>query len=237
MKKKKSMGEVIIMTEVIEEIREGNIVGRLVYDPEPDNPREWDNLGRMVCFHKRYKLGDEHDLKPEMFNSWEELEEYLIKNEDAVVILPLYLFDHSALFMNTTGFRHLGWYGAFDSGQVGYIYATREAIKKEYGVKRISKKLKRKVEEVLLGEVETYDKFLRGEVYGYEIVRLNKCPYCGHVEEEYLDGCYGYYDEGYAREEMSRMVKIYAEKEEKCTNRGDYICNIGYACDGCPHRE
>ena len=26
----------------------------------PDNPRNWDNIGTMVCFHSRYDLGDKH---------------------------------------------------------------------------------------------------------------------------------------------------------------------------------
>lgn len=32
---------------------------RIVSDPDPSSPREWDNLGRMVCWHDRYNLGDE----------------------------------------------------------------------------------------------------------------------------------------------------------------------------------
>lgn len=31
------------------------------YDEDAESPREWDNLGKMVCFHGRYDLGDEHD--------------------------------------------------------------------------------------------------------------------------------------------------------------------------------
>ena len=25
-----------------------------------DDPRSWDNIGTMVCFHSRYNLGDKH---------------------------------------------------------------------------------------------------------------------------------------------------------------------------------
>ena len=32
---------------------------RLVHDDEPQSPREWDNLGTMACWHRRYTLGDE----------------------------------------------------------------------------------------------------------------------------------------------------------------------------------
>ena len=36
------------------------IVGKIYYDPDPLNPRkEWDNAATMVCWHRRYDLGDE----------------------------------------------------------------------------------------------------------------------------------------------------------------------------------
>lgn len=34
---------------------------RIVHDDSTDSPREWDNAGRMVCFHNRYRLGDSHN--------------------------------------------------------------------------------------------------------------------------------------------------------------------------------
>ena len=34
-----------------------------MYDNEPLNPRtDYDNFGRMVCWHNRYNLGDEHSF-------------------------------------------------------------------------------------------------------------------------------------------------------------------------------
>lgn len=30
-------------------------------DDDPLNPREDDNFGKMVCFHRRYHLGDHHN--------------------------------------------------------------------------------------------------------------------------------------------------------------------------------
>lgn len=32
------------------------------YDNDPQNPRtDWDNLGHMICWHRRYSLGDKHN--------------------------------------------------------------------------------------------------------------------------------------------------------------------------------
>ena len=34
---------------------------QIMLDDEPMNPRtDWDNFGHMVCWHRRYNLGDEH---------------------------------------------------------------------------------------------------------------------------------------------------------------------------------
>ena len=126
----------------------------------------------MVCFHKRYILGHKHD-----FHDVEEFKEFIGSAD--IVALPLFLYDHSGITMKTTPFS-CGW----DSGQVGFIYATREQILKEYGVKKVTSKIREKVEKLLIAEVDTYDKYLTGEVFGF-IIEKN-----GDIE----DICYGFYD-------------------------------------------
>ena len=147
-------------------------------DDCPSSPREWCNLGTMVCFHGSHDLGDEHDYNQSDYNSWDELESAIIKENDVAVILPLYLYDHSGITMNTTGFS-CRW----DSGQVGFVYISKAKIREEYSVKRISAKLKKRIEGYLVSEVNTYDQYLVGDVYGFNI--------------EYSDGdsdsCSGYY--------------------------------------------
>ena len=32
---------------------------KIFHDSAPQSPREWDNLGTMVCWHRKYCLGDE----------------------------------------------------------------------------------------------------------------------------------------------------------------------------------
>lgn len=94
------------------------------------------------------------------------------------VILPLYLYDHSGITMNTTGF-HCPW----DSGQVGFIHVSLEDVRREYGVQRVSGKLRRTVEDALRAEVSAYDDYLRGEVYGFVIER----------DGDHVESCWGFF--------------------------------------------
>ena len=125
-------------------------------DPDPENPRDWENVGRMVCQHGRYKLGD---LTRMSFESAKE-----VYGESNIISLPLYLYDHSGITMSTKPFS-CPW----DSGQVGYIYATKDDIRKQWNCKNITEKIRKAVYIALKAEVELYDHYLTGNVYGYQI--------------------------------------------------------------------
>jgi hypothetical protein len=164
-------------------LKDGRIV-KIVHDDNAESPRDWDNIGKMVCFHRRYNLGDEHNLKSSDFNGWDEIEKYLREEEQATIILPLYLFDHSGITMST----HSAHFRACDSagwdwGQVGFIYATDKDCTDE-------KMTPEQVEKYLCGEVETYAKYLEGDIWGFEI--WSTCCECGE-EKDVEDSCYGFY--------------------------------------------
>jgi hypothetical protein len=163
----------------------------IVQDEDAQNPRtEWDNLGTMVCGHRRYNLGDKdagYDTAD--FGSWAEMRAAIERENKGCIILPLYLYDHSGITMNTTGFS-CGW----DSGQVGFIYVSRATILKEYGGKIVTEKLRKRVTQYLVNEVATYDDYLTGAVYGYQVL---------DSEGESIDSCYGYY--GYDHEKSGLL--------------------------------
>lgn len=127
---------------------------RILIEPDFDavNPRDGSGLTKMVCFHKKYELGDEHDYRVGDFNGWRELEERLVK-DGAKAILPLYLYDHSGLSMNTSGFD-CHW----DSGQVGFIYVDEKEM--ENFDNDLDKAFAFMVEEV-----NDYDNYLSGEYF------------------------------------------------------------------------
>ena len=145
-----------------------NEVGRLkvVYDEGYESPRDVnDTLGKMVCFHNRYCLGDAHNNKISDYDSWEEVCESILKTygrNNIAVIMPLYLYDHSGLSISTTPYS-CRW----DSGQIGFIFATKEDVRSNFKVKRVTSKLVERTREILLAEVEEYDSYLKGEVFGF----------------------------------------------------------------------
>jgi len=164
----------------------------------PFNPRkEYDNVGKMVCWH-RYDLGDEQPtVDPEEYN------DILDKVEkDGGVVLPLYLYDHSGITMSTTPFS-CPW----DSGQVGWIYVEADTIRKEWGgkSKRLTEAAREKARRCLISEVETYDQYLTGEVYGYNIA----------FADEPLDSCWGYYGIESVRESAAKALAYYLNKDKK----------------------
>ena len=176
----------------VEEI--GNKIVRIYVDENPNNPREICNLGKMVCFHRRYNLGDNNNLSPDMFEGWEEMKDYLTKELNAVVILPLYLYDHSGLRIKVGSFGGLlpQGHAEFDSRQVGFIYATKEDILAYYD-KEMTEELKKEVEDTLSAEVKIYNQYLQGDIYGYTINKRTTCPECGAIHENVLDSCWGFY--------------------------------------------
>lgn len=158
-------------------------------DTYAPDPREYENtLGIMVCFHKRYNLPNELDLKSRDFNSWEEIEAFLYKQYGAVESESVFMLDHSGITISTSDFGD-----PWDSGQVGYIFTTQQKIQEffpEY--KRLTKKRLKGIREILRAEVKNYDSYLRGEVYVVEI----KGP-----DEEFREPWFGYYDLETAKEE------------------------------------
>lgn len=129
----------------------------------------------------------------------EELTEHPSKNwPDAVIALPLFLYDHSGITMNTGGFS-CPW----DSGCVGYIYVTRDTLAKE----GLADKTDEEIADYLRGEVSVYDQYLTGDIWYYSITDTET--------GEVVDSCGGIFGYEYAEEEAQKALEYFenAEKE------------------------
>jgi hypothetical protein len=161
----------------VEKFKVDGLTVRILYDTDGPNPRkDYDQYGHMICFHRRYKLGDEHSMSVE---EAKELSDKVLK--EGGIVLPLYLYDHSGITMSTNAFS-CPW----DSGQVGFIYQTRAEIRKNYGVKRVTKKVFEQAMSSMVGEVREYDFHITGQCYGYIV----ESP-----QGENLDSCWGFLGE------------------------------------------
>lgn len=186
----------------------------IYFDDDSEDPRNWDNLGTMVCSHRRYSLGDEQFNKNRIdyYSSFDELfADYInlqygiaegdydaVLNEKEIntvwkwidknmVYAPLYMFEHSGIRIKIGSFYNCGLpqgYAEFDSGQIGFIYASKTGIRKWFSVEKITKKLKDKAMACLESEVETYDDWESGNCYGF-IIR--------DKHGENIDSCWGFY--------------------------------------------
>jgi hypothetical protein len=167
------------------------------------NPREDDNFTTMVCFHKRYDLGDKHHVDGDAYSSWEEMEEAIKAEHEVMIMKPLYMYEHSGITISTSPFS-CSW----DSGRLGLVYITKPSLMKLCGRTDFTEE---ELSAMLESEVKTYDMYVQGEVYSYSIYEVTTCS-LGHEHEELLDSCGGYYGEEEAREEADSIVKVYQER-------------------------
>lgn len=158
---------------------------KIMHDTSPESPREWDNLGTMYCEHRRYELGDKKAQDISVYNYKTEQRE---TPDKGYTILPLYLYDHGGITMSTGRFS-CPW----DSGCVGYIYVSDDDVKNEYGWKIITKKRREIITKRLKAEVEVYDQYLTGDVYGFQFESFAVYEDGREESLDDSDSCWGFY--------------------------------------------
>lgn len=142
-------------------------------DPVPESPANWDNLGSITySARSRHTLGTE----PTTQGEHEEIKSKIASGE--LVGLPVYAYIHGGAIIRTTPFS-CPW----DSGQSGWVYCTKADARKTFGGKILTAKARQRTLNVLQAEVETFNQYLNGEVYGYVVI----------VDGEEVDSCWGYY--------------------------------------------
>lgn len=147
-----------------------------------ESPRQWDNAGTMAIFHRRYDFGDKLE-----FSNTEDLDAYLASGD--CYALPIYMYDHGGVTISTSPYS-CGW----DSGQVGYIYMSKEKARDEAYIDPL---------QILENEVKNMDSYLRGEVYGYQVF---------NADHEELDSCWGYLGDMKWCIEEAKSVADYYER-------------------------
>lgn len=184
---------------------------------DPWNPREWDNLCTMVCWHRRYSLGDDHNYdgiedffqalcKDVLGKGYDETSELywqdmlkMLEDSNLILIKAINIYDHSGITVSTSS--GYPYNDRWDAGCVGFIYVKKKTIMEEtrYATDETWRDV---AEDFIKSEMETYDNYLRGDVYGFKltkkVIEQEICPHCGEIiredeEEEEVDMCWGFY--------------------------------------------
>lgn len=240
---------------------------RIVPDSDPESPREWCNVATLVCDHRRYNLGDYQDGHDKAATAIRASRDYRATWEDSptgtfrhkgtvydcldlshgpdlyiamslcsdIVMQPLYLYDHSGLTISTGRFS-CPW----DSGQVGFAFVSLATIRHETRWRTMCKPAVTWARRCIDAEVETYDSYLRGDVYGY-IVEIamewedesynprtgRRYPEPSEWEEIPDGSCWGYYGEA-AESGLAEQAAAAIEYDarQRRTNRNTRLASL-----------
>lgn len=192
---------------------------RILRDENPSNPRtEWDNVTIMICHHKRYTMGD---MKASLefptgdFAGWSALAEAIGKKYKPIAMKPLYMYDHSGITISTTPFS-CPW----DSGQIGFVLVPGSQ-RKEQWPKTLNPQPAEEVilawaEQAIKTDVEVYDQYLRGDVYGFVVDEAVEDPtrpgeQMIDCDEEPVfdegDSCWGFYGSDWKTNGMDDHIR------------------------------
>lgn len=178
---------------------------KIKQDSDPESPREWSNLGSFYTTKNNGYIKREIEIDNFSFGSDADSDiERLSKL--GYIAIPVSIYDHSGWTVFS------GVANDWDSGCIGFYVVSREKIREDFEYKRISKKLLTRVKNIMESEIKTFDQFIQGEIWCYEITKdgelLDSC--CGFYEEDNLDDFRKHLEEYFPAE-----VNISKEEFEK----------------------
>lgn len=189
--------------DAIERIEQDGFVGEIHYDEDPMSPVDaMDQLGTLVTWHRRSCWQEDGE---KVFGTPNDFMERA--KREGWVWVNVGLIDHSGqsfyLISEDTRKRtqrrgddaHPMDPGGWDSGQVGFLYTTKDRFKEVMDTNLHRWRVRAK--EALESELETWDEYARGAVYGYVV----KAP-----GGEVIESCWGFYGDESVKAEMKAAM-------------------------------
>ena len=167
-----------------------------------------------ITYNKRsrYVLGNEAVTADEAAALQERM------NAGEVIGIPVYAYVHSGSTIRCSDVGN-PFECRWDSGRSGLAYITTADAQREWDLPSL-RDVKERAESYIRNFVETFDAYLKGEVYGYVAEKAVVDPDSGEVldgEFEEEDSCWGFY--GFDRNEsgMAEAIKPYVDKGYEIT--------------------
>ena len=181
---------------------------KIGYDEYSESPRKDYNIGKILCFPNKYiknelELPYEYDEKFKESRNLNEIEEMLTKL--GYIHERICVYDHSgvSIYLGTPCCR-------WDSCYIGWYCVSREEVKKQYGVKRLVKQRVNKVKKLMNTEIRTYNNWINGNVYWYELSKngevIDSCG--GFIADSQEDAIKEIYESGYLDSDFTNSFTL-----------------------------
>ena len=193
------------MTDALKTINYKGYTINIDYDPSPESPREWDDLSTIYSNSRRYDF-DGHSIEELIQEVGGNIYDNVIPWDligKKYYYRKVWMYDHSGITVRTaeeSPWGNMG-YMAWDSGLAGVIVVDKKAAKKEWDTDT-----KARAEKWLDGEIANLDTYVRGEIYGYEVL---------DEDGNEFDSCWGFYDLDECIAEAKGYVDYEVEIQEK----------------------
>ena len=169
-----------------------------------ESPREWDNLGTFISScgngdNTNFNFEGNYNSRQDFIEQGEE--EIRKHFKDVAVVMAVHKYSHSGVGYSTS--NSYPYNCRWDSGTVGFIFATKKDIRENWGIKRVTQKYIEHTEKILSSEIDTFSQWANGDIVGFRIEK----------DGEETDSCYGFF--GYDLETNGVLDHVGEEWEEK----------------------
>ena len=143
-------------------------------DEDVSNPfTDCDGEPDFISWHRRYDF-----TFNKKFKNMDRDDFLALAKKEGYIVLPLYMYEHSGRAFSTVAFS-CPW----DSGQLGYVFWTREKVEEGQGKGYDMEANRTFLEKQLVSAVQMLEDWAEGNCYGYVVER---------EDGEEVGSCWGY---------------------------------------------
>lgn len=183
----------------------------ITHDDWVDSPRTWSNLGVIFVPSNCRYMKSESDLDWDSICEGNRERDCERLEKMGYIVYPLSVYDHSGVSIYIGGSCD-----KWDSGQIGWYLVSKSDVYKEYGCKRISPKLRAKLDKIVEGEIEVFNDWCNGENWEYNLFKgdelFDSCGgFIGSNQDEVFDDMWEYipseFTDAFTKEEAKAMAE------------------------------
>ena len=192
----------------LETTKDGKYVLVKLPDSSPMDPREDNTCGTIYSSirsydpdgHKVDELEGLYGLK--LRDRQEDID--ILESNRNIIAYPVYAYIHSGIALSLGQFSD-----PWDSGLFGFYIVDKAKLRHDWGVKRITKDVRKRIDECVESEIQRLEDYYEGNVYGVCVLEHDGDSW------KYLDNdevCWGFFGEDEAKVEGAGRVKCHEDQ-------------------------